>query len=393
MLITLLMGFSSGLPLLLTLKTLQAWMTDVGVDLKTVGFFSLVSLPYSLKFLWAPILDKYAPLGFGRRRGWLLITQLALVIFLIVMSTLNPKEETWLFALVAIVVSFFSASQDIVVDAYRREILHDNELAIASTLYVNGYKIAMWVSGGLALLLAQFSSWSTTYLIMSGFMSLGILVTFWANEPDIHVALPRSLKETVVDPFLDFLTRKGAWFILLFILLYKLGDTMAGSMLTPFYLKIGFSKAEIAIVAKTFSLPITILGGFLGGILTYKWGIIRSLFIFGLGQMLATFSPILLLYSGHAILPLGVVILLEDLTQSMATTTFVAYMMSQTNKKFTATQYALLTSLIGIPRSILSSPTGYLAENLGWFGFFIFCTLVAIPGLLMIRVIHKYNEE
>lgn len=394
MLLTMLMGFSSGLPLLLTLKTLQAWMTDIGVDLKTVGIFSLASLPYSLKFLWAPFMDKYNLFGLGRRRGWLFFTQTGLLISLLAMAFIEPREQTWLMAAMAVLVSFLSASQDIVIDAYRRETLADQDLALGSSFYIYGYRGGMWVAGGFALFIAEIAqSWTVSYLLMAAFMSVGILTTVWSSEPEIKTQLPRSIKETVIDPFLEFLRRHGAWSILLFILLYKLGDTMAGAMLTPFYLKIGYSKAEIAVIAKTFSLPIVFLGAFIGGVLTQKWGIIRCLWIFGIGQMISTLSPILLLYSGHALIPLGAVILLEDLTQSMATASFIAYMMSQTNKKFTATQYALLSSLIGIPRSILAAPTGYLAEYFGWFGFFVFCTLIAIPGLLLIRVLSRRNDS
>lgn len=392
MLITLLMGFTSGIPLLLTLSTLKAWMTEVGVDLKTIGIFSLAGLPYTLKFLWAPVFDKYAPLGFGRRRGWLLIAQIGLILTLCATAMVDPKEQTWTLALMTILVSFFSASQDVVVDAYRRESLPDSDLAIGSTLYIYGYRTAMWVSGGFALGLATYVSWSNVYFIMAGTILVGLVTTIWAPEPEISSSTPRTIFEAVIDPLLEFLKRHGAWSMILFILLYKLGDTMAGSLLTPFYLKMGYSKLEIAAIAKTFSLPVSLFGGFIGGVLTYKWGIIRSLWIFGFLQLASTFGFSLLLSFEHDLTALAAVILFEDLTGSMGTAAFVAYMMSLTNKRFTATQYALLTSLMGIPRTVLSAPTGILAEQMGWFWFFTFCAVIAIPGLFLIKVIQKQNE-
>jgi PAT family beta-lactamase induction signal transducer AmpG len=393
MLITLLMGFASGMPLLLTLRTLQAWMTESGVDLKTIGVFSLVGLPYTLKFLWAPLMDRYTLSSLGRRRSWLLTVQIALSLAIAAMAFTDPKEHLLEMGMLAFLVAFFSASQDVVIDAYRRESLADIDLGMGSTFYYYGYRIAMWVSGGVALGLAQFTSWKNVYLLMAAVVLLGVLVTLWSDEPELPSAPPKTLREAVIEPALEFFQRQGAWLILAFVLFYKLGDVMAGNMLTPYYLKMGYSKIEIAAIAKTLNLPITILGGFIGGALILRWGIIKSLWIFGILQMLATLSFNLLLAVEHSIVALGAVILTEDLATSMATAAFLAFMASMTNKKFTATQYALLSSLTGIPRVILSSPTGYVVETLGWFNFYVLCTLIAIPGLLMIRSVQKLTQQ
>jgi PAT family beta-lactamase induction signal transducer AmpG len=393
MLVTLLMGFASGMPLLLTLRTLQAWMTESGVELKTVGIFSLVGLPYTLKFLWAPFMDRYTLSKLGRRRSWLLVVQVGLALAIAAMAFTDPKEHILEMGVFAFLVAFFSASQDVVIDAYRRESLADSDLGMGSTFYYYGYRIAMWISGGVALGLAQFISWQNVYLLMALVVLSGMAVTLWSDEPALPSTPPRTLKEAVIEPALEFFQRQGAWLILAFVLFYKLGDVMAGNMLTPYYLKMGYSKIEIAAIAKTLNLPITILGGFIGGALIQKWGIIKSLWIFGIVQMLATLSFNILLVADHSIVALGSVIIIEDLATSMATAAFIAFMASMTNKKFTATQYALLSSLTGIPRVILSSPTGYIVETLGWFNFYALCTLIAIPGLLMIRSVQKLQSK
>lgn len=393
MFIVFLMGFGSGIPLLLTLRTLQAWMTDVGVDLKTIGIFSLAGLPYTLKFVWSPLLDRYQILGFGRRKGWLLVSQAALVASLFGMALVDPKEQTALMALLAVVVSFFSASQDIVVDAYRREILPDEDLGIGSTYYIYGYRIAMWVSGAFALGLAAFVPWSQVYMIMALVMGLSIAVTLWADEPTASHQAPRTLREAVIEPFKEFLSRPGAWLLLIFILMYKLGDNMAGNMLTPFYLKMGYTKVEIAAIAKTFSVVSTLAGGFIGGVLILRLGILRSLYLFGILQAGSTLFFTTLALSAHNNWLLASVISFEDLTSGMGTAAFVAFMGSITNKRFTATQFALLSSLMGIPRVFIAAPTGYLAESLGWTGFFITCAALAIPGLLMIQWVKKFTEN
>ena len=388
-LITFFLGFSSGLPLLLTLRTLQAWMTDRNVSLAAVGYMSLAQAPYTFKFLWAPIFDRYALSKYGRRKTWLLLTQMGIFLALVFLSQLDPAVDSVLFKFAVLGVAFFSASQDTLVDALRRESLSDAQLAMGSSVYFYGYRLAMWVSGGLALALAEKISWSSVYLIMAGLGIIGVMATILADEPQIPGVPPRSLKEAVFNPLIEFFSRPGSLVVLSFILFYKIGDVMAGNMLTPFYLKMGYSKLEISLIAKTLSLPLNFIGGFLGGLYVLKKGIFKGLLLFGILQAFATLWFQVLTAADHSNWALGAVILSEDLATSMATAAFLAFMASLTNRQFTATQYALLAGLAGIPRVIFAAPTGVLAEYLGWNGFFTFCTLMAIPGLLLLFVLKK----
>ena len=383
MLVSFLMGFSSGLPLLLTITVLQAWMKEEGVDLTVIGFMSLVGLPYTVKFLWAPVMDRFTLPFLGRRRGWLLTAQAAMICSTILLGISDPKNP-WMIAVAAFLVTFFSASQDIVVDAYRREDLADNELGLGSSLYVNGYRVGMLLASGGGLIMADHISFSAVYLIMAACMFAGVVTTLLTPEPVILIETPKSLKEAVFDPLTEYFSRQGAWLILAFILLYKMGDTMASAMTTPFYLDIGFSKTEIGTVVKLFGFWATIIGSLLGGVIMLGLGIYRSLWIFGFFQAISTAGFALLANIGYSVPALAGVIAFENLSGGMGTAAYVAYMGSITNRKFTATQYALLSSLMGIPRVLASAPTGYLAKNLGWTNFFIICTLIAIPGMLLL---------
>lgn len=383
MLVSFLMGFSSGLPLLLTITVLQAWMKEEGVDLTVIGFMSLVGLPYTLKFLWAPFMDRFTLPFLGRRRGWLLTAQAAMICSTILLGISDPKNP-WMIAVAAFLVTFFSASQDIVVDAYRREDLADNELGLGSSLYVNGYRVGMLLASGGGLIMADHISFSAVYLIMAACMLAGVVTTLLTPEPIILIETPRSLKEAVFNPLTEYFSRQGAWLILAFILLYKIGDTMASAMTTPFYLDIGFSKTEIGTVVKLFGFWATIIGSLLGGVIMLGLGIYRSLWIFGFFQAISTAGFALLANIGYSVPALAGVIAFENLSGGMGTAAYVAFMGSITNRKFTATQYALLSSLMGIPRVLASAPTGYLAKNLGWTNFFIICTLIAIPGMLLL---------
>ncbi|GIL17574.1 MAG: AmpG family muropeptide MFS transporter [Oligoflexia bacterium] len=391
MMITLLMGFASGLPFLLVGRTLQAWMTEDGVDLKTVGFFTLATIPVSFKFVWAPLLDRFQ-LPLGRRRGWLLFSQLVLGLVLIGISTLNPKVSLEFLVGLVVLASFFSANQDIVVDAYRRETLSDADLGIGSTFYVYGYRVAMWISGGLALILAQSSGWRSVYFAMGIIMLLNILVTLWANEP-VAESTPKNFREMVIEPFSEFLKRKGAYLVIAFVLLYKVGDNIAGNMLTPYYLKMGYSKAEIGWIAKTLSFPFVLIASFIGGALVKRLGIVPSLWAFGILQALSTVSFSLLNHLEHNNVALASVILFEDISSAMGSAAFIAFMSSLTNKRFSATQYALLTSLMNIPARVIPAFSGVLAESLGWTGFFVLCSLVALPGLLLIKIMTRMQNE
>jgi PAT family beta-lactamase induction signal transducer AmpG len=384
MLVALIMGFSAGLPLLLTISLLQARMTKEGVDLALIGLMALVGLPYTLKFVWAPVLDRFTIPLFGRRRGWLLISQILLVLAIAVLGLTPAAPHTWAVALAALAVTFFSASQDIVIDAYRREDLADVELGMGSSLYVVGYRLGMWVVGGGAFILAGYFSFATVYLIMAACMLPGLITTFLTPEPNAPFGAPRSIREAVIEPFKEYFARREALWILAFILLYKIGDTMASAMTIPFYLETGFSMAEIGVVVKTFGAGAIIVGGLIGGGLMLKLSISRSLWIFGGLQAVSTAGFMALAYVGQSLPALTAVIAFENLSAGMGTAAYTAFMASITNKKFTATQYALLSSLMGIPRVVASAGTGYLAKFMGWPGFFLACTLVAIPGMLLL---------
>ncbi|MCE2998287.1 MAG: AmpG family muropeptide MFS transporter [Betaproteobacteria bacterium] len=393
MLVALLMGFSSGLPLLLTGSVLQAWLKDGGVDLKRIGFFALIGLPYTLKFLWAPLFDRYV-LPLGRRRGWLLLMQLAVAAALLVLAAAQPSpEQLWLIAGAGFLVALFSASQDIVVDAYRRESLAEAELGLGSALYVNGYRVGMLLAGGGGLILADWLSFPSMYRIMALAVAACVLVTLLAPEPVAPEGRPRTLRDAVVLPFLDYFRRDGAWLILAFILLYKVGDTMASAMTTPFYLELGYSKTEIGAVVKLFGFWATIAGGTLGGIWILRIGMPRALWWFGIGQMLSTLGFVVLSQLPPTELALAVVVAVENFTAGLGTAAFVGFMAALTDRRFTATQYALLSSLMGVPRVLLSAPTGWLAESLGWPGFFLLCALIALPGLLMLRWVTRLSAS
>lgn len=393
MLLAFLMGFSSGLPLLLSSKTLQTWMSYTGGSNQVVGAMALVGLPYALKFIWAPVIDRFSLGKIGRRRSWLIATQLGVFASIAALSRLNPVEDIALASFFAICISFFGASQDTVVDAYRRESLRDEELGLAVSLYTVGYRIAIWVAGGLVLILADWLSWNTVYLMLSGVMLLNVGVVIWADEPAESKYRPRTLRDAVVLPLKDFFTREGAWVILLFILLYKVGDAMAGNMLPKFYAFLAFTPTEVGLAAKS-TAPFSVsIGTFLGGLLLLRLGIYRSLLIFGIVQALSTLSFLIVNFFGHNIIALTSVVFFEDFSSGLGSAAFLAYMASLTNVSFTATQYALLSSLTAVPRTVISSITGILVETLGWNGFFTLCALAALPGLWMITYLMRKNDK
>ena len=393
MLVALLTGFSSGLPLLLTGGTLQAWLHDANVDVKSIGLFAATGLPYTLKFLWSPLFDRFVLPFLGRRRGWMLTIQLCLAGALVLLGQMQPTISLFSVAVAALIVAFVSASQDIVLDAYRRESLTDNELGFGSGLFINGYRLAILVSGALALFLADHIPWSSVYMVMAGALGVGVIATFIATEPQIVAPPPRTLREAVVDPFVDFFRRREAVLILVFILLYKIGDQMASSMTTPFILDLGFTKTELAAIVKIFGMASTMLGALVGGGLMLRMGINRALLVFGILQGAAILAYVALAQVGKVYGVLATAISLEMFTAGMGTSAYAAYMASLTNRKFTATQYALFSSLMGVPRVIFGMGTGYVAAQLGWTGYFIFCTLAAVPGLLLIRWVAPWNPS
>lgn len=384
MLVALLMGFACGLPLLLTVSLLQAWMMEAGVDLTVIGLMALVGLPYTLKFLWAPIVDRFTLPFLGRRRGWLVVIQLALMGAIVGLALTDPARNPWMVASAAFLVTFFSASQDIVADAYRREDLADEELGLGSSLYINGYRLGMLLASGGGLIMADHMPFPAVYLVMAACLLPGVVTTLLAPEPETPAGTPKSLKEAALEPLIEYFNRSSALWMLGFILLYKIGDAMATTMTTPFYLDLGFSKSEIGAVVKLFGFWATIAGSVVGGILMIRVGIRRSLWIFGFLQAASTGCFAVLARIGNSLPLLAGVVTFENLSSGMGTAAFVAFMASITNKKFTATQYALLSSLMGVPRVMAAAPTGFLAQFLGWESFFIFCALIAVPGMLLL---------
>ena len=384
MLVALLMGFACGLPLLLTITVLQAWMKEAGVDLTVIGMMALVGLPYTLKFLWAPILDRFTLPFLGRRRGWLIVAQVALIFSISGLGFTDPAKSPWMVAFVAFLVTFFSASQDIVVDAYRREDLSDKELGLGSSLYVNGYRVGMLLASGGGLIMADHMPFSMVYQVMAACLLPGVVTTLAASEPSVPAGTPQRLREAVFDPLKEYFNRQGALWVLAFILLYKIGDTMASAMTMPFYLDLGFSKTQIGTIVKLFGFWATVIGSLIGGVIMLRLEINRSLWIFGFLQAISTAGFAVLARIGDNITALSAVIGFENLSGGMGTAAYVAFMASITNKKFTATQYALLSSLMGVPRVVASAPTGYIAKHFGWESFFIACTLIAAPGMLLL---------
>lgn len=393
MLVMLLTGFASGLPLLLTGSTLQAWLTDEKIDLSTIGLFALVGLPYTIKFLWSPVLDRVVPPFLGRRRGWMLILQVIAAISIATLGLLHPATNPWLLAAVAVAVTFFSASQDVVFDAFRRESLPDKELGLGTSVFIGGYRLAMLVSGALALALADRIPWRSVYLIMAGCMVVGIVTTLLCDEPEVEAPPPRTLTEAVVEPFLEFFRRPGALWILAFILFYKLGDQMASALTTPFVLSLGFTKTELAAIAKVFGMGALIAGGLLGGILMLRIGIKRSLWIFGGAQVLGILTFAVLATAGRVPALLATTIVAENLAFGMGGAAYAAFMASVTNKRFTATQYALFSSLLGAVRVFTAAPSGFLARATGWTGYFLLCAVLTIPGLLILFKVAPWHES
>jgi len=393
MLLAFAMGFSGGLPLLLTGSLLQAWMVKSNIDLGTIGLFALVGLPYTLKFVWAPLMDRYTPSLLGRRRGWLLIWQVCLIASIALLGFSSPSQMLMMTALAALLLSFFSASQDIVIDAYRRESLEDDEQGMGASLYVGGYRTGMLLATGGGLFLADHMAFHWVYLIMAASMSAGLIATLLAPEPNSVHGKPKTLQDAVVKPFKEYFTRDYAIILLIFVFLYKVGDTMAGQMTTPLYLDLGFTLSEIAGIVKIFGFPITIAGTFLGGMLVMRHGIYKCLLWFGVLQSISTAGFVWLSYTGHDLFTLTAVIAFENLSAGLGTAAYIGFIASLTDKRFTATQFALLTSFMGMPRVFAAAPTGYMVGAFGWAGFFLFCTLIAIPGILLIIWLNKRLQK
>jgi MFS transporter, PAT family, beta-lactamase induction signal transducer AmpG len=397
--VILFLGFASGLPLALTFGTLTFWLAEAGIDKAEIGLLALVGSAYAWKFVWSPAIDNLPlPLlsrWLGRRRGWLLLCQIGLILSITAMGLSDPAADLWRTALLAVLVAFCSASQDIVIDAYRIELLEEKQQGAGAAVYVIGYRIAMLVSGAGALLIADHAGWSAAYATMATLMLVGVVTVLLSPEPQASALLEpgerRSLgvwlREAVIDPFAEFLRRNGvvtALAILLFIMFYKLGDALLGVMANPFYVELGFSKTEVASVVKTFGLIATLAGGLLGGTLINARGILPALWICGLLQMLSNLMFAAQAHVGHSVPFLFLTIGLENLAGGMATAAFVAYLSSLCNQHYTATQYALLTSFMAQTRTLLASGAGVLAASMDWVSFFLFTTVAAAPGLLVL---------
>jgi MFS transporter, PAT family, beta-lactamase induction signal transducer AmpG len=395
-LICVFLGFSSGLPLFILLSLLQAWLAKSGLNVKALGLFALVMFPYTWKFLWSPLMDRFSFGPLGRRRGWMALTQIGLFFAIGAMGMLDPHSQVPLISLLASLVAFLSSSQDIVIDAYRREILPDNEQGLGSAVHVNAYKAAGMVPGALSLILADLMPWQAVFWITAAFMLPGLICTLLIKEPTVYGAPPRTLSDAVVLPFREFVARggwRGALWILGFIFLYKLGDSMATALATKFYLDLGFSMTQIGTIAKLTGFWASIAGGIIGGVWMVQLGINRGLWIFGVVQAVAILGFAWLAQAGADQVLLAAVIAVEAFGVGLGTAAFVAYIARATDPRYTATQFALFTSLAAVPRTFINSSVGFIVAETGWFVFFILCFALALPGMLMLPKIAPWNGK
>ncbi len=382
--IMVILGFASGLPLALTGGTLQVWMTKVGVDLRTIGVFSLLGLPYTLKFLWSPFMDRFVPPWLGRRRGWMLPIQFALFGGIVAMGFGSPERAIFAIAALAFLVAFSSASQDIAIDAYRTDVLKQEERGAGTAVFVIGYRIAMIVSGALALVLSDHIGFQNTYLIMAGFMVIGMIGAIFSPEPQVTTVAPKSMNEAVWGPLKDFFSRRSAAALLLAIVLYKLGDAYAGTLTSVFLIITGFSASEVGTINKGLGLVSTLLGAAVGGTLMVRLGLFRSLLAFGVLQLVSNLSFMVLAWTGKSYPVMVFAVAFENLCGGMGTAAFVAFLMSLCNKRYTATQFALLSSLAVLGRVFVAPTSGYVVKFVGWANFFLLTAVTALPGLLLL---------
>jgi PAT family beta-lactamase induction signal transducer AmpG len=402
MLICVFTGFSSGLPLYLLFNLVPAWLRSEHVDLKTIGLFALIQFPYTWKFMWSPLLDRYVLPLLGRRRGWMLLTQIGLLAVIAAMGAFSPQSDLRTIAWTATLLALLSATQDIVLDAYRRELLSDAELGLGNAVHVNAYRIAGLVPGSLSLILADSLPWSMVFIVTSLFMLPGMVMTLLVKEPH-RATPPKNLRDAVIEPFHEFISREGwhsALLILAFIFFYKLGDSMCTALATPFYLDMGFSKTQIGLIAKNAGLWPAVIGGLLGGLWMVKIGINRALWLFGVVQVVSIFGFAWLAAVGHhseisnvELIQLAFVICLEALGVGLGAAAFVAYIAHNTHPAYTATQFALFTSLAAMPRTFANAATGWLVEAMGWMGFFLLCAALAVPGMLLLLKVAPWNEN
>ena len=384
------LGFSSGLPLALSGGTLQAWLTVEDVDIKTIGLFSLVGLPYTLKFLWSPLMDRFVVPIFGRRRGWIALSQLALIGLILGMSVTSPQNGLWFLALLAFCLTFVSASQDVAIDAYRTEVLRERERGMGAAVSVTGYRVAMLVSGALALILSEYLGWRATYMLMALIMSIGVVAVWLGPEPEDPGTPPASMKDAVEGPFKEFFSRTGVWSLLALIVLYKLGDAFAGSLTTTFLIRgVNFSVGEVGAINKGMGLASTIIGALFGGILMARLRLFKALLIFGILQAVSNLSFMVLALVGKSYPLMIFTIAFENLAGGMGTAAFVAFLMILCNHSYTATQFALLSALASLGRVFVGPLSGVLVDGMGWTVFFFTTFLFALPGLVLLWVMRE----
>jgi MFS transporter, PAT family, beta-lactamase induction signal transducer AmpG len=396
MLTCIFLGFSSGMPLFVLISLVPAWLRSNHVDLATIGLFALVGLPYTWKFVWSPLMDRFKLPFLGRRRGWAVLTQLGLLLSIGVLGQFDPTTSLGPIVWIVFAVALFSASQDIVLDAYRRELLADDELGTGTSFWINAYRLSGLVPGSLALILADHLPWTAVFWITGLFMLVGIITTLTIKEVSDDALAPRTLREAVIDPFVEFFSRDGivaGLAILAFLFLYKLGDNMATALATPFYLDMGYSKTEIGTVAKFAGLWAVIAGATVGGLVMLRLSINRALWLFGLVQMLTILPFVWLSQAGHTLMGLFVVVSGEYLAVGLGSVALTAFMARETSKAFTATQFALFSSLIAVPRTFANASTGFIVEAVGWTQFFIICTIAAIPGMLLLLKVAPWTEK
>ena len=395
MLICVFTGFSSGLPLYMLFQMVPYWLRTEGVGLAEIGFFALVQFPYTWKFLWAPIMDRYTLPFLGHRRGWIIVTQLALLVSISTLGFFKPAMSLWTIAYLATAVAFFSASQDVVLDAFRRELLPDVELGLGNSIHVQAYRLSGLIPGGLALILADRLPWHMVFIVVALFMLVGIVMTLVIDEAIKEPSPPRSLKESVIEPFREFIGRAGlgsALLVLAFLFFYKLGDNMATALQTPFFHDVGFSGTQIGTIAKFVGTTAAIVGGLIGGLIMVKVSINRALWLFGLVQIASILGFALLSVVGANPWMLAFAMAFEYLGVGLGTAALTAFMAKSTNVAFAATQFALFTALISVPRVLASATTGLIVEQTGWTNFFLICTLLAVPGMLLLFKVAPWNE-
>lgn len=385
MAVVLLLSFSSGLPLALSTGTLQAWLATTDVDIQTVAFFSLIGLPYTFKFIWAPIMDRYIPPFLGRRRGWMLLTQALLILLIVKMAFTSPDQQIYLMGLLALALAFSSASQDVAIDAYRTDLVTPKERGFAAAVTVSAYRVAMLVSGGLAWIIADQMGWPFTYCLMAGLMGVGVVATLWGPEPVWDKQAPVSLQDAVVQPFKEFLTRRQGILLLVFIVIYKLADASAISLNSVFFIREqGFTLTETGIIYKWLGITATVIGAMIGGSFVVTHGLYKPLLWFGVLQAITNLGFMALAMLGKSYAGMILVVSLDQLVGGMGTAVFLAFLMALCDHRFTATQYALLSALSAIGRVFIGPPAGYLIESLGWTVFFFMTFLIALPSLWLL---------